>query len=59
MEYQRYNCGNCGACVAVCPQQILKLNENQVTKDPGCDECGNCTIVCPLGAFTWKVGHEV
>ncbi len=56
MEYQR---DNCGACVAVCPQQILKLNENQVTKDPGCDECGNCTIVCPLGAFTWKVGHEV
>lgn len=51
MEYQPDNCGNCGTCVAVCPQQILEQNENQVTIGPGCDECGNCTIVCPLGAL--------
>lgn len=51
MEYQRDNCGYCGACVSVCPQQILKLTEYEVIKGTGCDECGNCAIVCPLGAF--------
>lgn len=58
IKYQRDNCGYCGACVAVCPQQILELTENEVTKGIGCDECGNCTIVCPMGAFTRRMSHE-
>ncbi len=51
MKYQSDNCGYCGACVAVCPHQILELTENEITISNGCDECGNCTIVCPLGAL--------
>lgn len=52
IEYQRDNCGYCGACVPVCPQQILELTENELTISEGCDDCGNCTVVCPLGALT-------
>lgn len=58
MEYQRENCGYCGACVTVCPKQILELTENEITVANGCDECGNCTVVCPLGALTLGFGDE-
>ena len=51
MKYKADYCGYCGACVTVCPREILKLIENGIIIDTGCDECGHCTIVCPLGAM--------
>jgi ferredoxin len=45
-------CGYCGACVAVCPQNILILFEGGVTMINGCENCGDCSLVCPLGALS-------
>ncbi len=51
MKYKEDNCGYCGTCVAVCPNEILKLMENKINISEGCDNCGKCSIVCPLGAI--------
>ncbi|HOI40717.1 MAG TPA: 4Fe-4S binding protein [Methanobacterium sp.] len=44
-------CGYCGACVAVCPQNILELWEMKITVNDGCEKCDFCLVVCPLGAI--------
>ena len=59
MKYKADYCGYCGACVTVCPHEILKLIENGIIIGTGCDDCGNCTIVCPLGAMVREVINEV
>jgi len=51
MRYYMDSCGYCGACVAVCPNKILELTENQIIISRGCDNCGKCFMVCPLGAL--------
>ncbi|MGV8144828.1 MAG: 4Fe-4S dicluster domain-containing protein [Methanothermobacter sp.] len=51
MKYKADYCAFCGACVAVCPHELLELIENSIKIAQGCDECGNCTIICPLGAM--------
>jgi NAD-dependent dihydropyrimidine dehydrogenase PreA subunit len=51
MKYEVDNCGCCGACVPVCPHQLLELTENEIIISEGCQKCGNCQIICPLGAF--------
>jgi ferredoxin len=60
MEYKADRCGYCGACVAVCPHEILKQDENEIIIKEGCDDCGNCTVVCPLGALNQeRNNHEI
>lgn len=44
-------CGYCGACVAVCPQNILELAEMKIIINPGCENCNLCMVVCPMGAI--------
>lgn len=51
MKYDVDSCGYCGACVAVCPNKLLKLTENQIIIISKCDNCGKCFMVCPLGAL--------
>jgi ferredoxin len=51
MNIQTENCGYCGCCVGVCPENVLILEENTIHQVDGCIECGNCTVVCPLGAI--------
>jgi ferredoxin len=51
MKYEADNCGCCGACVPVCPHQLLELTENEIIISEGCQKCGNCQIICPLGAL--------
>lgn len=51
MKYKADYCAFCGACVAVCPHELLELIENSIKIAQGCDECGNCTIICPLGVM--------
>ena len=52
MEYIPVKCGLCGACVVVCPVNILELDENGIDVGEGCEECSKCLEVCPLGAIT-------
>jgi len=51
MEVQSENCGYCGCCVAVCPENIIELTENILNIMDGCTECGRCASICPLGAL--------
>jgi ferredoxin len=51
MDIISENCGYCGTCVSVCPENILELEENGLIARDGCIECGNCVMVCPLGAL--------
>jgi ferredoxin len=51
MDIIQENCGYCGTCVCVCPENVIELEENGLIIKDRCTECGNCAIVCPLGAL--------
>ncbi len=55
MDILSENCGFCGCCVSVCPENVLELEENGLNALDGCTECGNCVMVCPLGALLLEV----
>ena len=45
-------CGECGACVAVCPAAAIELFPMLlVIKDNLCTECTLCVRMCPSGAL--------
>jgi ferredoxin len=44
-------CGYCGACVAVCPQNILKMAGMEIIIGSRCENCNLCRVVCPMGAI--------
>lgn len=45
-------CGECGACVAVCPPAAIELFPMLlVIKDELCTECTLCVHMCPAGAL--------
>lgn len=45
-------CGNCGACVAVCPENVLHLGPIMlVSDDDECNGCRSCMITCPADAL--------
>ncbi len=45
-------CGECGACVAVCPPAAIELFPMLlVVKDELCTECSLCVHMCPAGAL--------
>ena len=49
-------CLGCGACVEICPQHILYIDNNKdsvaVTDHGRCDRMKGCEMVCPVGAIT-------
>jgi NAD-dependent dihydropyrimidine dehydrogenase PreA subunit len=48
-------CTGCGACVDVCPQGAISLqNDVAVINQALCSKCGNCAEVCPTGAIRAK-----
>jgi NAD-dependent dihydropyrimidine dehydrogenase PreA subunit len=45
-------CGNCGACVAVCPENVLHLTSIMLIADNDeCTGCKYCIITCPSDAL--------
>ncbi|MFC1931307.1 ferredoxin family protein [Chloroflexota bacterium] len=48
-------CIGCGACVEICPQKILSLDETSnivtVADHSRCDRLRGCERVCPSGAI--------
>lgn len=52
-------CGYCGACVSVCPLNLLQLSEFKIHKKDGCSFCQKCVMVCPLGAVKGELNDEI
>ncbi|MHC1567332.1 MAG: indolepyruvate ferredoxin oxidoreductase subunit alpha [Candidatus Syntropharchaeia archaeon] len=51
IKINRYKCGYCGACVAVCPSDAIELIETWIEIDENCNECKICVEICPVGAL--------
>jgi len=48
----RDKCGYCGACVGVCPNGAIELDETIIQVNPQeCTYCGICAKICPVGAL--------
>lgn len=53
IEIDRDKCDLCGACVAVCPENVMYLFPTRLTIDhEGCTLCSKCVWVCPVRALT-------
>lgn len=55
VEISKELCTGCGACVSMCPAQIIELdsgsNKAVVTDHESCDLLGGCMYVCRTGAI--------
>lgn len=61
IEVSDLYCKGCELCISVCPQEVLKLDEQRLTpggyhpahiyKD-GCTGCAVCALMCPDAAIT-------
>jgi len=49
-------CIGCGACVAVCPEQAIALDESGKARvdENKCTGCGTCVGVCPTNSISLK-----
>ena len=48
------SCDLCGACVGVCPPDVIIMTEKTLRIAGGCIKCGICIPVCPLAALSWN-----
>ncbi|MDR0888149.1 MAG: 4Fe-4S binding protein [Candidatus Methanoplasma sp.] len=44
-------CVACGACVDVCPQDAIVVDDIAVIDDSKCVDCGACVDECPSDAI--------
>ncbi|MBS4021346.1 MAG: 4Fe-4S binding protein [Dethiobacter sp.] len=44
-------CSDCGACVKVCPDRAITLEQGPVIDREQCLECGLCIRACPTGTL--------
>jgi NAD-dependent dihydropyrimidine dehydrogenase PreA subunit len=47
-------CDGCGACVEVCPNESITLNEVAHINEEECVECETCIDECPNDAITME-----
>ena len=49
-------CICCGACVAICPVNAIKIEKGKAKIDPKkCIKCGSCAQFCPVNAINAEV----
>ena len=53
IEINQRECIGCGACVVICPNKILYLEDDKckVKDEKKCDKSKGCENVCPTGAI--------
>jgi len=52
-------CFGCGACIALCPVNVLTLDKRMIYVDePNCSHCELCIPSCPVFALTFKPSGE-
>ena len=58
LELDRGSCVGCGACIDVCPREVLILEDRKsiIVDRDRCMECGACAINCSTGAITVSSG---
>ena len=44
-------CVGCGACVSVCPNEAITVDDVAVVDSSKCVDCGACIDECPSGAI--------
>lgn len=51
-------CTGCGMCVAVCPREVLRLEDGRarIIDRDACIECGACAKNCPPQALSVEAG---
>lgn len=47
-------CSGCGNCEAVCPEDVVKLDDESPKLVGKCTECGYCLMQCPRSFFSPK-----
>ncbi len=56
VEIDQSNCKHCGQCAAICPADVLELDEDRIRirqDSPfGCIACGHCMMTCATGSIT-------
>ena len=54
-----FKCDGCGACVKLCPPQVMGLvREKAVILADLCEECGICHEACPIGAVHFRLPNR-
>jgi anaerobic sulfite reductase subunit C len=53
-------CSGCEACVDVCPDDAIALDETVAINSQRCMACGKCILACPTGTLSEQVkGYRV
>ncbi len=58
LELDGENCAGCGACLLVCPHEVLTMHNGraEIKDRDACMECGACARNCPTEAITVEAG---
>ena len=52
IHIKKFLCDLCGACVAVCPENVISLSATELKIDrEDCTLCNKCVWVCPVRAL--------
>ncbi len=58
LQYDKKKCIGCGACQAVCPQGVHRLDgAEHIVRFSACTGCGKCVEACPAKALSFS-GRE-
>ncbi|HKM09434.1 MAG TPA: 4Fe-4S binding protein [Candidatus Methanomethylophilaceae archaeon] len=52
IKINKEECTSCGACIDVCPQDAIKMEDVAIIDQDSCVECGACIDECPQDAIT-------
>lgn len=58
LKLDQEKCTGCGACLEVCPHEVLIMNSGrvQIRNRDACMECGACSRNCPFDAVFVQAG---